>query len=205
MSDPWSELLSDYVNGDLAAVEARHLESHLQTCDECREELEEIRRVVSWAASYEPSAPASDPWPAIAARIGHPDHRPWVWSGWSPLALAATLILLVAGALLLTHDRDSELKPTPSVLAGDQAADRSFHEAATYLEHLLASRSTELDAERIEFLDRTGQSLDLAIREIRRALERTPDSQLLRDLLRLSRRQRLDLFRDALDQTLTKS
>ena len=46
MNDQWTDRLSEYVDGELAAGERTALEAHLATCAECRATLEELRRVV---------------------------------------------------------------------------------------------------------------------------------------------------------------
>jgi len=69
MTDPWTEKLSDYVDGELSADEQRRLEVHLATCADCASVLAGLREVVQTAQTLESSAPPMDLWPGIAARI----------------------------------------------------------------------------------------------------------------------------------------
>ena len=69
MTDPWTEQLSDYVDGELSADEQRRLEVHLATCADCASVLAGLREVVQTAQTLESSAPPMDLWPGIAARI----------------------------------------------------------------------------------------------------------------------------------------
>ncbi len=70
MSDRWTDALSEYLDGDLAATEARELEQHLESCEECRVTLEELREIRERARSLvDPPAP-DDLWAGIASRIG---------------------------------------------------------------------------------------------------------------------------------------
>ena len=69
MTDPWTEQLSDYVDGELSADEQRRLEVHLATCADCTSVLAGLREVVQTARTLEHSAPPVDLWPGIAARI----------------------------------------------------------------------------------------------------------------------------------------
>jgi len=69
MTDPWTEKLSDYVDGELSADEQRRLEVHLATCADCTSVLAGLREVVQTARTLEPKAPPMDLWPGIAARI----------------------------------------------------------------------------------------------------------------------------------------
>jgi anti-sigma factor RsiW len=65
-----SDRLSEYVDGELDAVERARLESHLEACPECTRELEEMRALVAEAASLPDLPPERDLWPDIASRLG---------------------------------------------------------------------------------------------------------------------------------------
>src|SRR2546422_11298052 len=87
MSDRWTERLSEYVDGDLSERDRQALEAHLEDCASCRETIEELRALVSQAQALEPSAPSTDLWPSIAARIEAGSRsatfrRPATWRGW---------------------------------------------------------------------------------------------------------------------------
>jgi hypothetical protein len=69
MHDPWTERLSDYLDGELAAGDAHALERHLVECAACRLTLEDLRTVVARARSLPATPPAMDLWPAIEARL----------------------------------------------------------------------------------------------------------------------------------------
>jgi hypothetical protein len=72
MHDPWLERLSDYLDGQLAAGDARRLEEHLQTCDVCRMSLAELRDVVACAHAAQDAEPTRDLWAGIASAIAAP-------------------------------------------------------------------------------------------------------------------------------------
>jgi putative zinc finger protein len=57
---PNTELLSAYLDGEVALVEARAIESHLATCDACRGRLRGLRGVVHQLSALE--RPAPPPW-----------------------------------------------------------------------------------------------------------------------------------------------
>jgi len=69
MTDRWTERLSEYVDGDLNDRDREAIEAHLPTCATCRETVAELRELLSQARALEPSPPAVDLWPSIAARI----------------------------------------------------------------------------------------------------------------------------------------
>jgi anti-sigma factor RsiW len=77
MSDRWTEQLSDYLDGDMAASECQALEAHLAECRECAAALDDLRLVVERARALPATPPAQDLWPAIAERIAEtPLERP---------------------------------------------------------------------------------------------------------------------------------
>jgi anti-sigma factor RsiW len=67
--DAWTDRLSEYVDGELDSAERAALEVHLQLCEGCAGTVEELRAVVLRALALETSAPETDLWPAIEARI----------------------------------------------------------------------------------------------------------------------------------------
>lgn len=68
--DPFTDLLSDHLDGELDAVQATALEAHLESCADCRTTLVELRRVSDAARTLVgPSAP-NDLWAGIASQIG---------------------------------------------------------------------------------------------------------------------------------------
>ena len=71
MSDRWTEILSDYLDGELDAAARTELESHLRACSDCSEALDDLRLVVARARSLpaHAAAPEADLWPGIEARI----------------------------------------------------------------------------------------------------------------------------------------
>lgn len=70
MTDPWTEQLSEYLDGELSADEQRRLEVHLATCADCTSVLAGLREVVSTARALPTQRPPDDLWPGIEARIG---------------------------------------------------------------------------------------------------------------------------------------
>jgi hypothetical protein len=69
MHDPWTERLSEYLDGELAPRDAASLEEHLASCDVCAATLAGLERVVATAAALPVREPADDLWAGIAAAI----------------------------------------------------------------------------------------------------------------------------------------
>jgi tetratricopeptide (TPR) repeat protein len=69
MSDRWTDRLSEYLDGELGADEARELEAHLASCAGCREVLADLRRIVGGAAALRDREPEAELWAGIERRI----------------------------------------------------------------------------------------------------------------------------------------
>jgi anti-sigma factor RsiW len=69
--DEWTDRLSEYLDGELAADEQRAVDAHLRGCAECAAVLADLKRVVARAqqAGAAPRPPSADLWAGIAARI----------------------------------------------------------------------------------------------------------------------------------------
>lgn len=120
MSAHPTDQLSALLDGDLDVAGRADLEAHLSGCAECRGVMADLERVQAAAAAWASaaSAPSSDLWPGIAARLTGPREtstvtpfvrpieppQPWyrrrVSLGVLELALAASLAVAVVGTLL---------------------------------------------------------------------------------------------------------
>lgn len=69
MNDAWTDRLSEYADGSLAAEERALLEAHLGTCTPCANALGELRAVMERARVLPAREPDTDLWPGIEARI----------------------------------------------------------------------------------------------------------------------------------------
>src|SRR5881392_897519 len=123
MKDQWTDRLSQYLDGELAAPERTTLEAHLASCDVCRTTLEELRRVVTNARALDDRPPSADLWPAVAARIGlssraRPVVRRFSFTVRQLAAASVVLALLSGGAAWLIVRRGTA--PTPPVQASER-------------------------------------------------------------------------------------
>lgn len=105
-----TDLLPEYVLGDLDRVETDAVETHLSTCPACRAEVARLRDALfSLADDLPGAAPPSSTWNRIQARrsaispgkfrqpVGMSPHRQrprWLW-----LAAAAVIVVLVLGTV----------------------------------------------------------------------------------------------------------
>ncbi|MEA2693495.1 MAG: hypothetical protein QOJ16_2882 [Acidobacteriota bacterium] len=106
---PDAELLSAYLDDEVGLVEARGLESHLQTCDACRAQLRQLRGVVHQLSGLD--RPSPPPWLVSQVRrevLYQKKESFWarLGSGFLQLPLATPVasafsVLLSVGCLLL--------------------------------------------------------------------------------------------------------
>lgn len=223
MSEHWTDRLSEYLDGELDAVETARLEAHLAACDECRTTLTELRRVVNEAARLEDVPPENDLWPAILERIraGDAEMLPFPAAPAPPrrgfhfsvpqLAAAATvLVSLGAGAVwLMTRPAaepaptvaETEAAPPPAqqamatqLVASTQAP---YEEAIRQLERELDRRRPNLDSATIAVVERNLRIIDAAIAEARAALQNDPSNVWLYQHLDNTTMRKIDLLRRA--------
>ena len=110
MHEEWTDTLSDYLDGELAAAEREAVEAHLRGCPDCSAVLSDLKRVVAQAKTVEPRPPAADLWAGIEARIETSRHvsvtrfptreRRRIAFTVPQLAAAAALVAAVSGGLV---------------------------------------------------------------------------------------------------------
>jgi hypothetical protein len=206
------ERLDEWVDGALAAADARAVEQHLAACAACRGRAQQLRQLLAHAAALPRSlAPPRDLWPGIAERI----ERGWSWSAlwasWHPLALAAAAALAIGLLALLWSgsgptavrtvvmpSASPELRPVADTELGDPvlpAAARDYEEAARALLAALERRRALLPAEDLARVEANLEVIDRALAEVRAALEKNPASPELNRMLVATHRKKVDVLR----------
>jgi len=224
MQDIWTDRLSEYLDGTLAAGERTALEAHLAGCAACAATLDELRRVVARARALDDRPPGADLWPKIAAGIGRAapargdvvafgERRPrglpagraqrhLAFTVPQLIAASVALILLSGGATWLLRSR--AFTPTPVAIAPPQAqwltaADRRYETNVAELQGALVEgrRTGRLDSATVRILERNLATIDTAIAQARRALAADPGSAYLNHHLADTMRRKLELLRQA--------
>ncbi|MFL5472082.1 MAG: anti-sigma factor family protein [Gemmatimonadales bacterium] len=222
--DPWTDRLSEYVDGELPEWERHALESHLESCGECSLIVSDLRRVVRRARTLKNPPPATDLWPGIADRIGvgtakthdvvdlsahRRVRRRWAFS-LPQLAAAGIALMTVSGGtvwFLSGSARQSVvLAPVPSSpTEGAQAvsvsmrptASQSYAAAVADLERVLAEGRGKLDTTTVKIIEQNLAAIDRAIAEAQRALDADSGNLYLNTHLAETMRRKLDLLRQA--------
>lgn len=128
------DVLSDYLDDDLAPPARASVDAHLAECDQCRAVVADLAALRRTATAWRDAeaVTAADLWPGIAARLAGPRELApggappaatpgpriaWYRRRWSvglpELAVAATLLAALGGALLWPR-----LTPTPPATDG---------------------------------------------------------------------------------------
>jgi anti-sigma factor RsiW len=222
MTEHWTDRLSDYLDGHLPDGDRALLEAHLDACPECRETLDDLRRLVARAhAATERPLPA-DLWPGIAALIGGSGSpspiidlerertRRRLSFTLPQLAAAALLLVALSAAAVLFAVRGgapAALRPVataPSVAAVRHAsaslpvgAETSYDTAIQELQRALDAGDNHLAPRTVQVLRNNLARIDTAIVEARRALEADPGNAYLNAHLARTMRQKIDLMRQA--------
>jgi anti-sigma factor RsiW len=136
-----TDRLQRYVDGEMAAAEAREVEAHLQTCRACRDEWTAVRALWQTVDAAAPAAPTVVLWPHLAARLAarrRGASSPWLRGSLAAAALAAGLML----GLGMNHTGQSA---APEVAASDD--EDGFLQTLTTLDQIWWSAGAQDDAE----------------------------------------------------------
>jgi len=220
MTDRWTDRLSEYLDDSLTQAEREALDAHLATCGECRETLDELRRVVDRARGLDDRPPTKDLWSGIATRIGSsggtavvsinsartPARAGRRLSFSWPQAIAAgiALVAVSSGAVWLAL-RAPRAAGTPTVVAGTPGfketwiseTDSGVDSVVLQMRRALTQGRTQLDTSTVRVLEKNLAIIDSAIAEARRALEQDPNNNYLNHHLADTMRRKADLLRRA--------
>lgn len=222
MTDRWTDTLTDYLDGDMTAAEARTLEKHLDACEDCRLVLGQLRRVKNEARALADPPVPDDLWAGIASRIGPagstsarpaeparvlhlPARRPAVAWGWAMAAGIA--LLLVSAVALVLSTRSAGNRAGPTLAAGDSAASGSAELASfdaaqvegeiAELQAALEKGRGKLDPKTVAVLEKNLTLIRQATEDAKRALAADPANQDLQQYFASTVHRKLDLMRRA--------
>ncbi|HKR55221.1 MAG TPA: zf-HC2 domain-containing protein [Gemmatimonadales bacterium] len=213
--DRWTEKLSEYLDETLPAGEREALDAHLTKCAECRETLDELRRVVDRARGLDDRPPSKDLWSGIATRIGSgtavvsidrarvPARTARRLSFSVPQALAAGIALMIvsSGAVWLSLRSHGSIQPPADTSrsidmpAAWHQVDSSVDPVVANLRNVLQVNRAQLSDSTVRILEKNLAIIDSAIAEARRALDADPNNSYLNRHLADVVQRRADLLR----------
>jgi anti-sigma factor RsiW len=175
----YDDLLNDYVDG----LHNAEFEAHLATCARCQALVADFTSIHRAASTLEEHLPPPRLWAKISASI---DEKPRWFSPWIPVAVAASLALVMATATWLAWRSSPSQAPAPVTLATDDAAlpaDAQYEQAIAGLQQLADAQNAALDPRTRAVLKDNLAAIDRAIDESRAALASEPASALAQDSL----------------------
>ena len=202
-------LVDDYVDGTLSANDLKAIEAHLAECDACRAMAADFGAIRRSARELEPCVPPPHVWAKLATSFEAQGRRRAV--GWRPLAMAATLVLLVAGTSWILVQLSSPTRSDSSALATTSATDpelaqsvetelklaeEHYQKAIAGLEQITRTESTALDPQVAAVLQKNLEVIDQAIGESRAALQTQPTSDVAQESLFEALRNKVALLQD---------
>jgi anti-sigma factor RsiW len=211
-TDPWTDRLSEYLDGELAPDERIALEAHLDGCPECREVLEELRAVVATARGLPGLPPARDLWPEVAARTGGVlPLRPRATRpgpSWVRLAAAAALFAAVGSGVTWLALGGRAGRAPAIVATGDAATagatprtvserPRGTDAAIAELEAIVRQGESRLDSATVRIVSENLARIDSAIAQAQRALAADPSNAYVSRHLADNERRKIELLRTA--------
>jgi RNA polymerase sigma factor (sigma-70 family) len=213
--------IDELIDGTLGPIRRAELELHLETCEDCRALVEDLRELSRATRSLDRLEPPERVWTGIASRLAQegrvarhfaatPRHR-----SYTVLALAAALILTVAASLFLLRPRGTGPAALPAQTASAPHAGESNVDAADPVqgvaselalteEHLQraieqAARSDQgVDPQTVAVLQKNLQVVNQAIAESRAALQTNPQSTPARQTLYDALRQKIQFLQDTI-------
>ena len=215
----YREAIHELVDGTLGPVRRAELQTHLDACDACRALVSDLQKIRRAASSLAAVQPRDHVWLQIAARLRQ-EGRVTDTGGSRPrhmamLALAATLLLAVAGSLYMI--RTASLTGTDPAAPGTQGpgnaatatavqsitddlmvAEQHYQSAIAKLQAVAKTDGGAFDPETAAVLEKNLQVIDRAIVESRTALKSEPQSTPARDSLFEALRQKVVLLQNTI-------
>ena len=194
----YDEVLDDYVDGaraDDRPADARlaAFEAHLPGCTRCQALVADFASIRRTAADLDEVIPPPRLWAKIAATIDDDVRRPWwqrtfgnAFSAWVPVAAAASLLLLVAGAAWFSRTAPSAPPQVASTTPSETVvtpAEQHYEEAIAGLQQLADAQKPSMDPMTLAVLQKNLAVVDRAISESRAALMNEPASAIAQESL----------------------
>jgi anti-sigma factor RsiW len=213
ITDPWTDRLSERLDGSLTEEERGLLDAHLVTCAECRTVLADLERVVMHARTLPEIAPDEDLWPGIAARVAafaRTDEAPrmrlrtasWgITMSWSQLVAAglALVVLSGGGAWFVARGQRPASRGlvVPASTRVMPAAHDPYAAEVADLQKALDERRDQLDPVTVKTIEANLKIIDLASAQARTALAADPANPYLKEVVSRQMKKKVELLKQA--------
>ena len=209
--DPFTDRLSDYIDGVLSTAEREQLDAHLTECTDCLALVSELRSVRRVARSLPPVEPPEDVWDSIADRIHARDISAARRSSFhTALAVAAALVLGVSLWIAIAPrepgEPDQPYMPymeDPEALADMvteelRAAESHYQNAIAGLEQIVAQNEGSLPSDLNQTITESLDLIEQTIDESRNAIATSPDSSVAQESLLEAFRRKVGLLQSTI-------
>ena len=190
--DRYRDAIQELADGTLGQIRRAELQQHLDECPACRRLADDMRRIRELAQSLDRPAPPDRLWLHVAGRlrqegrISPPTAPPEGASRrFMPLAIAASLLLVVGMSLYLLYPRVQQPAgnaATQDAVEGIEAefrlAEQHLQNGIAKLEEAVKSESASIDPQTAATLQKSLLAIDQAIAESRAALRANPENPL---------------------------
>jgi hypothetical protein len=203
--------IQELVDGTLGPIRRADLEAHFQHCEPCRRLHADLSRIHDLAGSLEPAAAPDHVWLQIAGRlrqegrVAPPAARLRVPHRMAPLALAASLLLIVGASLYVLYPRIGQpgREAPGNVAAGDpvqgySAVDAELKLAEQHFQNAMVRLEDLAGTETADVLRKNAQVINQAIDESRAALALEPQNASARHSLFDALRRKVVLLQDTI-------
>jgi tetratricopeptide (TPR) repeat protein len=219
----YRDAIQELADGTLGPVRRAELQTHLDQCDDCRALAADLQKIRATATALDPMVPPTRVWNAIAQELrkqgrAAPARRT---APIAMLAIAASLVLVIGGALYLLRSA-GDLRPpqqaaadtasAPAADAGNAppantvqrinedltAAVQHYESAIATLEQAVKADDGAIDPETAAVLKRNLPVIDQAIAETKSALKSEPESAPARESLFEALRKKVGLLQDTI-------
>jgi hypothetical protein len=210
----YRQAIQELADGTLGPIRRAELEMHLDECESCQRLADDLVRIRDLAASLEPLTPPDRIWSQIAGRLrqeGRIVSTPVAVASrrLAPLALAASLLLVVGASLYLLYPRNpgpaqpdagnaAAVDAVQGVESEFRLAEQHYQNAIAKLQEAAKSDNGAIDAQPAATLQKNLDVIDQAIAESRAALKSEPQSAPARDSLFDALKRKVTLLQDTI-------
>lgn len=212
----YREAIQELTDGTLGSIRRADLQQHLDQCEDCRRLADDLARVRELAASLEHPAPPDRVWLHVAGRLRQegriaaaaPRRAASTARRFAPLALAASLILIIGASLFLLYPRGYQRgDAVPAEQASGNAAPTDLVEGIEadlrkadelYKNAFARLEEAGIDAETVDMLKANHQAVDQAVAESLSAVRSDPQSTAARQSLFGALNRRVVLLQDTI-------
>jgi len=201
-------LLSDYVDEELSASAQETVQTHLQTCSDCRKVYVELKQLTAdLAAIPKEMKPDEDLWPAINDRLKS-GKKPKILNLFkrykSYLSAAAVAVFFISSFYVMLRDNPDKINQvtrelSPQMQSAVLLIKEEYTQTREKIQKTLSNSQGEISPETIQTIEYNLKIIDEATRNIQQALQENGADKDLMDLYYQSYMNQVKLLQQTLE------